>query len=105
MNTTCQRSFVRALLVTVVVFTALWGASQAAPPAASSPPYESSGIVNYIDNVKNQIVVSDREFDLPINVPVHSGSSVVSRNVLSKGMRVGYKQAGSTVTEIWILSR
>ncbi len=105
MNTACRKSFVGVLLAAVVMITAPWGFAQAASPAPDSTPHESSGIVDYIDHANSRIVINDREFALPVDVPVRSGSSAASRNNLAKGMRVGFKQAGGTVTEIRILSR
>lgn len=99
-----MRIMLSAAVVILVTVAGLCPVSQGAPPATGSVPYALSGRVDYIDYKNNVIVVDDREFGLPVNVPVRSGSSTVSRSILSKGMRVGFNERGKLITEIWILS-
>ncbi len=105
MRTTHLKTLLGAMIVALATTTGTWGISQAAPPAGGTTPYVYSGTVDHIDNERNAIVIDDREFGLPVNVAVRSGTTTLSRNSLSKRMRVGFNLTGHTVSEIWILSR
>lgn len=105
MRTTHLKTLLGAMVVMLATTTGAWNVSQAAPPAGGTTPYAYSGTVDHIDNERNAIVINDREFGLPVNVPVHSGTTTLSRNSLSKEMRVGFNVSGHMVSEIWVLPR
>lgn len=94
-------SVMLAILAAVASFSTI---SQAAPPS-QAVPYNLSGRVDHVDYKRNTIVVHDQEFGLPVNVQVRSGTSTVSRSVLTKGMHIGFNEQKKIVTEIWILPR
>ncbi len=95
-------SVMLAILAAVAGFAT---ASQAAPPPSQAVPYSLSGRVDHVDYKRNAIVVHDQEFGLPVNVQVRSGTSTVSRSVLTKGMHIGFNEQKRIITEIWILPR
>lgn len=104
MKATCLKTLLGTLAVILAMITGPWSVAQAAPPSKSSVlPYTYFGTVDYIDNQQNTIVIDDREFGFPVNVPVHSGTTTLSRNSLSKGMRVGFNLSDRMVSEIWVL--
>lgn len=101
-----RRMLIRLLLLatTVAVGAGALPSTVAAQPPTAELPYTSTGTIDYIDNASNVVVISDREYRLPLNATIRSGKSVLSRNALSKGMSVGFNAANETVLEIWVLT-
>lgn len=93
-----------AILAVLAAGAGFTTASQAAPPSRAVP-YSLSGRVDHVNYKRNTIVVNDREFGLPVNVQVRSGTSTVSRSVLTKGMHIGFNEQRKAITEIWIIPR
>lgn len=104
MRTIYLSSVPSVMLVILAAVAGFATASQAAPPS-QAVPYSLSGRVDHVDYKRNTIVVHDQEFGLPVNVSVRSGTSTVSRSVLTKGMHIGFNEHKKMITEIWILSR
>lgn len=99
------KTLLAAMVVVLATTTGSWVVSHAASPAGGTTPYAYAGTVDHIDNVRNAIVIDDREFELPVSVPVRSGTTTLSRNSLSRGMRVGFNLSGYVVSGIWVLPR
>lgn len=71
--------------------------------------YQLTGRVDGVVLAKDMIIIHDRVYTIAATVPVHEGKNLVSRNVLHKGMKLGFKLASgganSTITEVWVLAR
>lgn len=77
--------------------------------AGGEAPYQSTGVIEYVDLSKDTVVISDRGMSISATTPVHIGTRTVSRTALHKSMRVGFSAdaVGHTrpaIREVWVLS-
>ena len=97
------------LYPTLLTAILLWSSGAALTPLAAadlSTPYTQTGRVDYVGISNNTIVINDREHPLAADTTVRMGNSIVSRTVLTKGMKVGFRggwDAPDKKIEIWIL--
>lgn len=103
-----RNSFTGHLLLTLIGAVWILGApAHAADPKVSGSPYKQTGKVDDVILKHNQIVISDRAYVFANNVTILSGTRVVSKPGLVKGMRLGFNsttdKSRSVITEIWIL--
>jgi len=80
-----------------------------APAITGDTPYQSTGVIEYLDLAKDTVVISDRGMSIGAGTPVHVNGRSTGRFALRKGMHVGFKAATvkgtrPAISEIWILS-
>lgn len=78
-----------------------------AAESAQTEPDMRSGTIDEIDFARDSVIINDRSYLLPANAVIHQGKRQLSRQSLTRGMRVAFRaqpanNQRSMVSEVWI---